>query len=308
MAPLIGRAFTRIVLGSNDQAALQTVSELYQSLERPMIFTDNSAAELIKYTSNAFLATKISFINEVAQLAEQLGINIQQVAEGVGLDHRIGKTFLEAGIGWGGSCFPKDTASLISMMHRNDLPASLLSSVTKVNAGQIDWVVEQLYRLIGPLSGSNIAIWGLAFKAGTDDTRQSPALKLIAALLKAKCNIRAYDPKVSLNSILQSQLALHQDPYSAVAGADALVLTTAWPEFRTANWQLVRQEMRSPIIFDGRNYLDPEELRSLGFTYVGVARGKPLLQASDPILSDVPNRSDLVAGGQANLAHVAFTS
>ena len=284
----------RIVLGSDDKAALKTVSELYQPLESPMVLTDNSTAELIKYASNAFLATKISFINEISQLANQLGVDIGEVAKGVGMDHRIGPSFLQAGLGWGGSCFPKDINSLLKAMERNHLPAPLLNSVKQVNAGQVDWVVQELFQLMGPLSGRRIAIWGLAFKAGTDDTRDSPALKLIAALDRANCSIRAYDPQVpTLDGGLGASVTLHQDPYSAVSGADALVLATDWPEFRSVNWQLVHEEMRSAIIFDGRNFLDPEELSSLGFTYAGVARGELQHAARKPLLKVQPEQREL---------------
>ena len=290
----------RVVLGSDDEMALLDVAELYQSLRKPIFFTDNSTAELIKYASNAFLATKISFINEIAQLSEQLGLNIQRVAEGIGLDHRIGKPFLDAGLGWGGSCFPKDTWSLLRLMERNNLPASMLRSVTQVNAGQIDWVVQRLSRLIVPLRGSNVAVWGLAFKAGTDDTRYSPALRLIEALLEAGCNIRAYDPKISsLHGNLGASITVCQDPYRTVEGADALVLATAWPEFRTVDLQRIREEMRTPIIFDGRNYLNPEALTALGFAYMGVARGTPQPQDTARRPADIPNQRDLVTQGLA---------
>ena len=283
----------RIVLGSDDEIALRDVAELYQSLGKPIIFTDNSTAELIKYASNAFLATKISFINEIAQLSEKLGLNIQRVAEGIGLDHRIGKPFLDAGLGWGGSCFPKDTWSLLRLMERNDLPASMLRSVTQVNLGQIDWVVQRLSRLIVPLTGSTVAVWGLAFKAGTDDTRDSPALRLIEALLEAGCNIRAYDPKVSsLHGKLGASITVCQNPYSAAECADALVLATAWPEFRNVDLQRIREEMRTPIIFDGRNYLNPEVVMALGFAYMGVARGTPQPQHTARTPLDVPSPGD----------------
>ncbi len=282
----------RVVLGSDDEVALRTVAELYEPLGKPMVLTDNSTAELIKYASNAFLATKISFINEMSQLSEQLGINIERVAEGIGLDRRIGKPFLEAGIGWGGSCFPKDNWSLLRLMERNNLPASLLRSATEVNTGQIDWVVQRLSRLIVPLRGSNVAVWGLTFKPGTGDTRNSPSLRLIEALLEAGCNIRAFDPKIaSLPGSLGASITVCQNPYSAVEGADVLVLATAWPEFHNVDLQRVRWEMRTPFIFDGRNYLDPQEIAALGFNYVGIARGTP--QPAEPVALPVSSGGNL---------------
>ncbi len=263
----------RVIIGSDIPAAARRIGELYQPVGEPLVYTDNSTAELIKYASNAFLATKISFINEVAQLANLVGVNIQKVSEGMGLDHRIGKAFLEAGLGWGGSCFPKDIMALVRLMESHNLPASLLRSTAQVNEEQIEWAVRRLGSQVIPLQGSTIAVWGLAFKPETDDVRCSPAVSLIEALLRQGCRVRAYDPKVrSLPGPLGVAVTMCADAYAAAQDADALVIATGWPEFRALDLERVRDSMSNPNLLDGRNLLDPGEVEALGFRYLGIGR------------------------------------
>ncbi len=263
----------RVVVGSADPEAACQVGELYAPLGKPILYTDNATAELIKYACNAFLATKISFINEIAQLADMVGVNIQKVTEGMYLDHRIAATYLEAGLGWGGSCFPKDAMALLRLMESHHLPGSLLRSAVQVNDGQIEWAVRRLAALVGPLQGATIAVWGLAFKPETDDVRCSPALSLIEALLRQGCQIRAYDPEVpSLPVSVGALVTVCHDAYAAAQDADALVIATGWPQFRALDLARVRRSMANPVLLDARNLLDQGEAEALGFRYSGIGR------------------------------------
>ncbi len=263
----------RIVLGSDDQAAAEKVCELYSVLDAPTVITDRRSAEMIKYASNSFLATKISFINEIAQICERVGADVTTVAKGMGYDQRIGSLFLQAGIGYGGSCFPKDVKALAHMAHEADCHPQLLHAVMEINVDQRRRFVRKLQDHIGDVHGKEIAVWGLAFKQDTDDIRESPALDIIGMIQQRGGTVRAYDPAAMENA----QRALPQTricptPYDAVSGAHALCVVTPWNEFKQANMSRVAELMRQPLVLDGRNLYDPEEMHSLGFTYVGIGR------------------------------------
>ena len=254
-------------------AAAEAVASLYRPLNCPLLFCDNATAEMIKYASNAFLATKISFVNELAGLCERVGVDVQRVAQGMGMDHRIGPHFLGAGLGWGGSCLPKDTGALLAMGRGLQVPLPLLSAVVQVNAHQPRAVVHKLAWLLGSLEGRTVGVWGLTFKANTDDLRESPALVLLDLLRREGCQVRAYDPVVCRRAQQPvAGVAYARDPYDAVRGAHAVVLATAWPEFLSLDMARVRQEMAGDVVLDARNALDPVRLRRLGFTYVGIGR------------------------------------
>lgn len=273
----------RVVIGAEQEAAARSVAALYGAAEAPLFITDNATAEMIKYASNAFLATKVSFINEFAALCEPLGVDVEQVAKGLGMDKRIGPAFLSAGLGWGGSCLPKDTRALLSMAKRMNTPAPLLSAVVRINARQPRNLVHELSSLLGTLEGKQIAVWGLTFKPETDDLRESPAIALIQLLLERGCRVRAYDPAVTLAETgPHDGIEYCSDPYEATRGADALVLATAWQEFLSLNMSRVREEMGGRIVLDARNALDADNLRRLGFVYRGIGRNGAHAGAEDP--------------------------
>lgn len=265
----------RIVLGSLDKAAANRVAQLYLSLRCPILVTDLRTAEMIKYASNAFLATRISFINEIANMCEELGADVREVAVGMGLDKRIGNAFLDAGLGWGGSCFPKDVKALAHMAVLHGTHPQLLQAVMEINRNQRRRVVVRLRRALGTLNDKEIAVLGLSFKPNTDDIREAPALEVIHLLQNEGANVRAYDPQAmdAVRPIFPS-LTLCASPYEAAEGADALVLATEWNEFKQLDFPRLRQLMRQPIILDGRNLWDPEQLIALGFTYFGIGRGR----------------------------------
>ena len=266
----------RIVLGSNDTEACDRVAELYAPLRAPMLVTDIRTAEMIKYASNAFLATKISFINEIANICESVGANVIDVARGMGLDNRIGSKFLNAGIGWGGSCFPKDVKALAHIAVEYGTQPQLLQAVIDINQTQRRRVVEKLNRMLNGLEGKEIGILGLAFKPDTDDMRESPAADIIRYLTNEKAIIRAYDPEAmeQAKKILPKEVVLCDNPYQVVENADALLLATEWNEFKQLDFKKIHDLMREKNILDGRNLWDPERLSELGFTYVGVGLGK----------------------------------
>ena len=264
---------SRVVIGARDGEAARRVAELFGGLDCPVVFCDSRTAELIKYTSNAFLATKISFINEIAELCESYDVDVAKVAEAVGMDPRIGDAYLGAGLGWGGSCLPKDLAALVRMASVQGVSNGLLSSVGRVNKRQPRLIVDKLRRLLGSLDGVTIAVWGLTFKPDCDDIRESPALSLIRLLLKQGCTVRAYDP-VAMGPVssLFPKVSYGADPYEAAAGSDAIVLATAWREFQTLDFRRLRRLVRRPVLLDGRNSLPVEEAAKAGFTLVGVGR------------------------------------
>jgi UDPglucose 6-dehydrogenase len=264
----------RVVLGSSDRSAAHHVAQLYLTLRCPIQITDLRTAEMIKYASNAFLATRISFINEIANMCEEMCADVREVALGMGYDKRIGHYFLDAGIGWGGSCFPKDVKALEHMAVLHGTHPQLLQAVMEINRNQRRRVVVKLRRALQGLNDRVIGVLGLSFKPNTDDTREAPALEIIHLLQNEGAEIRAYDPQAA--SVVQEMLprvTLCKDPYEVAEGADALVLATEWNEFKQLDFEKIHELMARPIIMDGRNLWDPETLISHGFTYYGVGRG-----------------------------------
>ena len=263
----------RVVLGSTVRAAAEKVAQLYSPLRSQALITDLRTAEMIKYASNAFLATRISFINEIANMCEEMGADVTEVSRGMGLDKRIGRAFLDAGLGWGGSCFPKDVKALAHMAVLHGTHPQLLQAVMEINRNQRRRMVLKLRKALGNLDDKVIGILGISFKPDTDDIRESPSLEVIHLLQNEGAVVKAYDPQAMENAagILQ-RVTLCQDPYKAAEGADALVLATAWNEFKQLDFARVKQLMRQPVVMDGRNLWDPESLRALGFTYFGVGR------------------------------------
>ena len=264
----------RIVIGAPNQAAAMTLVELYAPLERPMIMTDLPSAEVIKYASNAFLALKISFINAIANICEAAGADVQHVAKGMGLDSRIGTAFLQAGLGYGGSCFPKDVDSLIHTSGRLGYEFKLLRSVVEINRERASHLADMLRKALGSLEDKVIAVLGLAFKPNTDDMRDARSLEIIQLLRRAGATIRAYDPVATDNAraLLPPTVIFATSPYDAAQGADAVLLVTEWNEFRFLNLERLRGALRRPLVVDGRNMWEPERMRRLGFEYHSIGR------------------------------------
>ena len=264
----------RVVVGSHDRQAAEKVALLYAPLEAPVLITPNIyTAEMVKYASNAFLATRISFINEIALISERVGADAKLVAEGMGLDKRIGSTFLDAGIGYGGSCFPKDVAALAAVAEGFNYHPELLHAVMDINRDQRMVVIDKLRECLEELPGRVIGLLGLAFKPNTDDMREAPSVDIAKVLLAAGAEVRAFDPAAMERSrVLLPEVEYLKDAYEVAAGADALVLVTEWNEFRHLDMARVKQLMRRPVIVDGRNIYDPATMRGLGFTYRGVGR------------------------------------
>jgi UDPglucose 6-dehydrogenase len=264
----------RVVIGCENPGVAVRVSGLYKSLNAPMLVTDPASAEMIKYASNAFLATKISFVNAIANLCEAVDADVREVALGMGYDQRIGFEFLHPGPGYGGSCFPKDTAALLYTARRSDFDFSLLEGVIEVNRRQHERMVEKVTGLAGgSLDGRTIALWGLTFKANTDDLRDSPALVIARRLLEEGARVRAYDPEAGERAAtLVPGLEVVPDPYVACEGAGVLAVLTEWDEFRWLDFDRVLAALDEPRVLDARNLLDPVALRRRGFTYEGVGR------------------------------------
>ena len=264
----------RVVLGSMSREAAEKVAQLYLPLRAPIIVTDLRTAEMIKYASNAFLASRISFINEIASICERLGADVKEVAAGMGYDKRIGPAFLDAGLGFGGSCFPKDVRALAHMAAIHGCHPQLLRAVLEINADQRRMVVQKLRELLGGLDERTIGILGLAFKPNTDDMREAPALELIHLLQHEGARVKAYDPVAMDNARrVLPEITYCADPYQVAEGADALVVATEWNEFKHLDLERVHKAMRRPVVVDGRNIYDPEAMIALGFTYRGVGRG-----------------------------------
>lgn len=263
----------RIVIGAPNKKVAMKLIELYSTLEKPMVITSVRSAEMIKYASNSFLATKISFINSVANLCEQVGADIEEVARGVGLDPRIGSKFLRAGIGYGGSCFPKDTESLLDVSRKYGAEMTILHSTIDVNKRQPLLFVEKIARAIPDARSHTLGVLGLSFKAGTDDLRDSVAITIIRELLAKGMRIRAYDPMAmeKCRKILPD-IIYCDDEYAAATGAHALLVLTEWNRFKQLNFQKLRSVMTGPYLFDGRNIYDPAVIRRFGFVYEGVGR------------------------------------
>jgi UDPglucose 6-dehydrogenase len=264
----------RIVIGSEDPEAAGRVAGLFSSLNAPVIVTDPASAETIKYASNAFLATKVSFVNAIANVCEVVGADVREVVLGMGYDKRIGFEFLKPGPGWGGSCFPKDSRALVHIAEEAGYDFGLLRGVIGVNEAQFERVADKVERLTGgSLEGRRVAVWGLTFKARTDDLRDSPSLSVIARLVQRGARVSAYDPAVpALPAGMADEVAVCADPYSACEGAAVLTVLTEWDEFRWYDFDKVAAALEAPRIVDGRNLLDPAKLRRRGFEYVGVGR------------------------------------
>jgi UDPglucose 6-dehydrogenase len=263
----------RIVVGDDGDWAGDAVIELYAPLEAPLVRTDIASAEMIKLAANAFLATKISFINEIANVCEETGADVLEVARGMGLDQRIGTHFLKPGIGFGGSCFPKDVSALKQLAGNSGYHFQLLTAVIEVNELQKRRVMGKLQKHLGPLVGKTVALLGLAFKPNTDDMREASSLVLAARLQADGANVRAYDPiaeKEARKLMVGVQFAV--GALDAVTGADAAVIVTEWPEFAALDWNQVAERMRGRLVIDGRNSLDPDWVRAAGFVYEGVGR------------------------------------
>jgi UDPglucose 6-dehydrogenase len=268
----------RVVLGGTDPEALDRVAGLYQDLqpEPPIIKTDIRTAEMIKYASNAFLATKISFINEIASICERLGADVKEVARGMGLDRRISPEFLDAGVGYGGSCFPKDVKALAHMASMAGAHPQLLRAVMEINRDMRRLVLQKVRGSLGSLEERTIGVLGLAFKPNTDDLRESPAIEIIHLLQSEGARIKAYDP--AANEAAASMLPgveLCENAYCVAEGADAVILLTQWNEFRRLDLDRVRQAMRYPLLVDGRNLYDPTEMVARGFLYHAIGRPTP---------------------------------
>jgi UDPglucose 6-dehydrogenase len=264
----------RIVVGSFEDDEAERVAGLYAEIEAPVVRTDVASAEMIKLASNAFLSTRISFINEIANVCELIGADVQAVAEGVGLDHRLGPHFLRAGVGWGGSCFGKDVSALKQLAGNSGYHFQLLAAVIEVNELQKRRVVAKLQKHLGRLSGRRIALLGLAFKPGTDDLRDAPSLVIGSRLLAEGAEVRTWDPVADARDRLTGATQC-DSVLDTVDGADAAVLVTEWPQLAEVDWPAVRERMRNPLLIDGRNYLDADAMRALGFVYEGIGRAAP---------------------------------
>ncbi|MGF1509904.1 MAG: UDP-glucose dehydrogenase family protein [Myxococcota bacterium] len=268
----------RIILGCESQETRDVMSDIYAPFNRTsnrVIFMDTASAEMTKYVSNAMLATRISFMNEMANLCERLGADVAKVRLGVGSDPRIGSSFLFPGVGFGGSCFPKDIRALRKMGEQAELPLGVLTAVDEVNDRQKTILLPKIEQRFGAdLTGLQFAVWGLAFKPQTDDMREAPSLRIIEALLKRNASVRASDPEAlgTARVVLNGQVSLVEDQYEALRGADAMVLVTEWNEYRRPDFRRIKALMKQPVIFDGRNVYNPDRMRAMGFDYACIGR------------------------------------
>ena len=267
----------RVVIGAEDARGAALITELYAPLTRsgaPILITDCASAELSKYAANAMLATRISFMNEMANVCEQLGANVDHVRKAMATDSRIGPAFLFPGVGYGGSCFPKDVKALLRSAKASGYRCEILEAVESVNEAQKRRLVPMIAAHLGSLKGKRIGVWGLAFKPRTDDMREAPAVPIIEGLLAGGATVQAYDPQAMANAkkLFGSRVTLAESSYDATKGADALVIVTEWNEFREPDFVRIRRLMRSAAIFDGRNLFNPEQMRALGFTYTSIGR------------------------------------
>jgi UDPglucose 6-dehydrogenase len=264
----------RTILGSEDQEAAERVAQLHLPLRAPIMVTDLRTAEMIKYASNAFLATRISFINEISNICEELGADVKEVARGMGYDKRIGHHFLEAGVGYGGSCFPKDVKALAYMAQIHGKHPQLLQAVMDINAYQRKHVILKLHELLDGLEDKTISLLGLAFKQNTDDMREAPSITIAAYCHEHGAKVRGYDPvAMDVAKAIMPFMEMASDTYELVKDSDALITLTPWNEFMQLDLECIRDAMRQPVLIDGRNLYDPAELRALGFTYRGIGRG-----------------------------------
>jgi UDPglucose 6-dehydrogenase len=260
-------------VGDDGDWAGDAVVELYRPLDAPLVRTDIASAEMIKLAANAFLATKISFINEIANVCEETGADVLEVARGMGLDHRIGTHFLKPGIGFGGSCFPKDVSALKQLAGNSGYHFQLLTAVIEVNELQKRRVIGKLHKHLGSLVGKTVALLGLAFKPNTDDMREASSLVLSARLQADGAHVRAFDP-IAEDEARQLMVGVEfaDSALDALAGADACIVVTEWPEFAQLDWHAVAERMRGRVVIDGRNFVDPETIKAAGFAYEGIGR------------------------------------
>lgn len=267
----------RIVIGVESERAESILRDVYSKLSAPILVTDINTAEIIKHASNSFLAMKISFINMIADLCEVVGADVKKVAKGMGLDKRIGEAFLNAGIGYGGSCFPKDLKAFIRIAEEHNVDFSLLKEVERINESRVRRFLRKIKSVMWVLKDKEFAIWGLSFKPNTDDIREAPSLKIAPLLLAEGVSLRLYDPKAMDNFRRvfppSDRVRYFDDPYSALRGAHALVILTEWDEFKRVELSKVKELLLTPIVFDGRNVYDPEEVRAVGLEYYPVGRG-----------------------------------
>jgi len=263
----------RVVIGAHNREAAELVARIYEPLQAPVLIYNLYTAEMVKYASNAFLAARISFINEIARICERVDADAKRVAEGMGLDRRIGSSFLEAGIGYGGSCFPKDVKALAAIAERYEYHPELLHAVMDINRDQRTLVVDKLRECLGSLRGQVIGMLGLAFKPNTDDMREAPSIEIGRALLKRGAVVRAYDPAaLDKARAVMPDVEYRRSAQAVARGADAIVVVTEWNEFKQLDLQRLKRLMRRPVVVDGRNIYDPEEMRRLGFVYRGIGR------------------------------------
>ena len=265
----------RVVCGTTSDNARAVLRELYRPLflnETPMLFTSRETSELIKYAANAFLATKITFINEMADICERVGANVQDVARGIGLDGRIGAKFLHAGPGYGGSCFPKDTVALLKTAQDVGAPSRIVEAVAKVNEARKERMAEKIVAAFGGVSGKTIAVLGLTFKPNTDDMRESPSLVILPELTKQGARVRAYDPEGMSEAKKHLNVEMCTDAYAALEGADGVVILTEWNEFRALDLKTAKRLLKRPLMVDLRNIYRPEEMAKIGFSYVSIGR------------------------------------
>jgi len=266
-----------VVVGTDDERARRVMAELYRPLyinETPMLFTNRRTAELIKYAANAFLATKITFINEMAELCEKVGANVQEVARGMGLDGRIGSKFLHAGPGYGGSCFPKDAAALIAIGQRYGAPVRIVETVISVNGARKSAMAQKIIAACGgSVRGKRLAVLGLAFKPNTDDMREAPSLSILPVLASEGADVHAYDPAAAGEARrLLPEVTTEADPYACIEGADAMVILTELDQFRALDLERVRALLRKPVVVYLRNIYKPLDMTARGFTYVSIGR------------------------------------
>lgn len=264
----------RIIIGTKSKKAADLLLDLYKHMNGQRIVCDLRSAQMIKYAANSFLATKISFANAVANLCEKSQADAEVVLRGIGLDNRIGKAFLSPGVGFGGSCFPKDIAAFIKLAEKYGHSFDLLKAVESINQQQIDLFIEKVIKLVNPIKGKTLAVLGLAFKPNTDDIREAPSIKIINKLLKMGAKINTYDPVAANNArvVLENSVTFTEDPYIALKDADAMLVVTDWNEFKELDLEKARKIMKKPTIIDGRNIYDPIKIKQLGFIYQGVGR------------------------------------
>src|SRR3990172_8155736 len=291
----------RVVLGSSNREAAEAVARLHAAFDCPVIITDLRTAEMIKYASNAFLATRISFINEIAAICDELGADIKTVARGMGLDRRIGPGYLDAGLGYGGSCFPKDVQALTHMAATHGLHPQLLRAVMDINRDQRRLIVHRLRQLFGSLEGRTMGLLGLSFKPNTDDMREAASLEVTALLIQEGAKIKAYDPEaIEVARPHMPAVTMCSDPYQVASGSDALILVTEWNEFKQLNLVRVRSLLNYPVVIDGRNVFEPQAMKDLGFIYCGIGRGqKPLAPIAEAWPTGIAPSLDGASGESA---------